>query len=215
MAVLTYYPQVFAVPDEATARRIILTNEGGETTDQRWERETPYLAGLIGGELGPGPESIVIDFGCGIGRMSKALIELLGCRVLGVDQSQEMRALAPTYVNSPLFSVVSPEMLQTMVDKGLRAECAISIWVLQHCLNPRLEIDLLVSALVPGGKMLVVNNTGRAVPTREKGWADDGQDVAALLEERMTRVAGGSLDPAAVPEKILSWTFWGAYQRSA
>jgi hypothetical protein len=48
MAKLTYSRAAFDVPDEAAARRIILTPEFGQDTDERWERETPYLAQLIG-----------------------------------------------------------------------------------------------------------------------------------------------------------------------
>jgi len=39
----TYRPETFDVGTEADAKVIILTPEGS-TTDERWERETPYIA---------------------------------------------------------------------------------------------------------------------------------------------------------------------------
>src|SRR6187455_2492067 len=100
MAKVTYSPAAFDVADEAAARRIILTPEFEQDTAERWERETPYLAGLVGGQVPLDADSLVIDYGCGIGRLSKALIERYGCHVLGVDISARMRAMAPDYVGS-------------------------------------------------------------------------------------------------------------------
>jgi hypothetical protein len=39
-----FNPSVFEKPNEREARDIILTDEAGLTSDQRWERETSYLA---------------------------------------------------------------------------------------------------------------------------------------------------------------------------
>jgi len=209
---LTYNPLIFDAPDMEAARRIILTREAGRDTDERWTIETPYLAQLIGDRLQLGPGKLVIDYGCGIGRLSKALIGMFGCAVLGVDISAKMRALAPEYVDAASFSVVSRRVLQLMAERGLRADAAISVWVLQHCLNPAEDIGLIRSALSPQGQFFVANNQRRAVPAVEVRWGDDGQDVAALLAQAMTPEQFGRLDPAAVGQAVSDATFWGLYR---
>jgi cyclopropane fatty-acyl-phospholipid synthase-like methyltransferase len=213
MAALTYNPDVFRVRSEREAREIILTTEGGLGTDVRWARETPHLTDLFASNLNVSPGQVVVDFGCGVGRMSRALIERLGCRVLGVDISVDMRAFAPGYVNSEDFSVVSAAMFKAMVDGGFRADAAISVWVIQHCLEPAKEIDLLKTSLKAGGRLGIVNNNRRAVPTKEKAWASDGIDVRGLLRERFPEIEAGQLDPAVVTEHLAGTTFWAIYQR--
>lgn len=213
MALLTYNPGIFNVPDEGAARRIILTREGGLSTDERWVRETPYLTELMGSRLALKPTDLVVDFGCGIGRIAKALIERYGCQVLGVDISQDMRALAPGYVRSPSFSVVSPEVFGRMVAQGLRVDAAVSIWVLQHCLRPADDIALIKGSLRPKGQFFLVNNINRAIPTIEKPWASDGVDVRELLGEALAEREVGALDAAAVGAVLSSATFWAVYDQ--
>jgi hypothetical protein len=52
-----------------------------ELLRERWATETPYLADRIGTALGITATSMILD--CGIGRISKALIERFQCRVVG------------------------------------------------------------------------------------------------------------------------------------
>lgn len=108
---LYYYKDMFKVQDLEQTKNIILTEEqqGGDYR-QRWERETEYMKTLFAGGLGDLSGKTVLDFGCGIGRLSKALLEQYDCRVLGVDISPDMRRMAAEYVNSDRFSVISYEM---------------------------------------------------------------------------------------------------------
>ena len=115
-----FRPQVFQARSISDAMRIVVTREEGTTTDERWRKETPYLVEDSGKHLGIGPESCVLDYGCGIGRLAKGLIERFGCRVVGVDFSPSMRLLAPEYVLSERFTVWPPEVLETMIGKGFR-----------------------------------------------------------------------------------------------
>jgi SAM-dependent methyltransferase len=209
---VTYDPTIFDVTDLDRARRIILTPLGDQRTDARWETETPYLAELIGSALGLGPESVVIDYGCGIGRISKALIERYGCTVLGVDISAQMRSFAPQYVDASGFSAVSRRVLERMVAKGFRADAAISIWVLQHCRQPADDIHLLRSALGNDSKMVIVNNENRAVPTKEIPWFNDGVDVRELLNSKFAEENSGRLDADVVGELIAANTWWALYR---
>ena len=95
-----YQPKVFEVNNLESAMGIILTPERGTTTGERWEYETPYLVDEIGRALQLDGNSCVLDYGCGVGRIAKGLIERYNCFVLGVDISTSMRQLAPEYVKS-------------------------------------------------------------------------------------------------------------------
>jgi len=99
---LTYNPGVFNVNSIPAAMSIILTAEDS-TTEARWRTETPYLADLINKHFELSANSLLLDYGCGIGRMAKELIGRYGCRVVGVDISPSMRSLAPMYVASDRF----------------------------------------------------------------------------------------------------------------
>ena len=212
----TYYPQVFDAADEAAARAIILTDEGaGADTETRWARETPYLLELVRAHIRLGPESLVLDYGCGIGRMARALIAATGCRVVGVDISARMRALAAEHVADERFMAVAPAQLDGLVAHGLRADAALAVWVLQHCLAPAEDIARLRAALAPGGRLFVLNMPGRAVPAvQEAGgearfvWAADGIDVAALLRARFAVEAAGEPDMARVPRMSSIGAYW-------
>jgi len=210
--VFTYDPALFEARDLAQARHIILTPEAGQGTDERWATETPYLGQLLGEQLGLRGEQLVIDYGCGIGRMSKELIARFGVRVLGVDISQQMRGMAPGYVGSAAFSVVSRGMLQRMVAAGLRADAAISVWVLQHCAAPAEDIALIRSALTPEAPVGIVNTFARVVPTREGGFISDELDLKALLAAEMPLLAEGALDAAVVGRYIAEATYWSVHR---
>ncbi len=156
--------------------------------------------------------SVVLDFGCGVGRMAKELIERCGCFVLGVDLARNMRQLAPGYVDSPRFSVVSPPVLDALVARGFSADLALAVWVIQHAARPEQEIARLVRAVAPGGGVFIANNVRRAVPT-DRGWADDGLDVGALLDAAFDPVWRGRLPPEIGGEVLPDASFLATYRR--
>ena len=206
----SYSPAVFDVGNLEDAKAIILTPEGG-TTDDRWAKETPYLASLCVEHLDLGPDKVVVDYGCGIGRMARELIRQTGCFVIGVDISPSMRALANVYVNSPGFLACAPEALPLL---GFKFDAAISVWVLQHCQTPQREIGLIKNGLNEGGKFLVVNNHGRAVPMRSGNWGTDGVDVRGLLTQQFKVVSElGTLPADIAPPGLPEHTFWQVYQK--
>jgi cyclopropane fatty-acyl-phospholipid synthase-like methyltransferase len=208
---LTHNPSVFAVRDLEEAKRIILTPQAEQSTEERWARETPYLTDLIAEHLNPSPGQVLIDYGCGVGRLSGALIERHACRVLGVDISPEMRALAARHLPSPFFAATSRSMLEGLCQSGFQADAAIVVWVLQHVGEPADDIGLLRRAIRPGGKLLVVNMRRRAVPTVEAPWVDDGRDVRTTLRLAFQEVATGDLDPEKVGAVTAEHSFWAVY----
>jgi SAM-dependent methyltransferase len=175
-----FRPEAFEVTSLAQAMAVTVTPEVGTSTAERWQKETRYLVDDIGRFLALGPESCLIDYGCGTGRIARELIDKYGCRVIGVDTSKSMRLLAPEYVLSERFTVWSPELLDKMIAKGFRADMCICLWVIQHAFSATEVIDRISRALKPGGLLYSLNQLTRCVPT-DKGWVNDGFDMRAEL----------------------------------
>src|SRR5262249_57948400 len=118
----------------------------GISSAERWDRETRYHVEDIGTHLNMRPESLVLDYGCGLGRLAKELIETYHCRVIGVDQSRSMCLLAPGYVLSERFTVWLPMVLDKMIAGGFRVDAAICLWVIQHAADPLKTIERIRQA---------------------------------------------------------------------
>ncbi len=207
---LTYNPGVFNVNSISTAMSIILTPQD-RTTEERWRTETPYVADLIGKHLQLSQDSLVLDYGCGIGRLAKELIARHGCRVVGVDISPSMRALGPMYVESDRFCACPPAMLDGLVERGLLFDAAITIWVLQHCQKPGVDIARIKRALRPRGSLFVLNNIYRVVPT-QIGWVDDKVDVRSELGREFALRAEGQPSLEHTTPDVAKLAFWAALQ---
>lgn len=190
---------------------IILTPEAGMTSRNRWNKETPYLMELMRPFIAD--RNYVLDYGCGIGRLAKPLIQMWHCTVVGVDISPNMRALATSCVESDQFFALSPDMLWHITPRMFDA--AIAIWTLQHCLELKKEIERIRDMLKPGGCLFVVNNTQRVVPTNVGRWIDDGLKVEAeILQNGFAPLASGELQREDIaPEAFRKFTFWAAYRK--
>ena len=186
--IAVFAPDAFEVASLEQAMAVTVTPESGMSASERWQKETPYLVGDIGSRLAVNKETCVLDYGCGTGRIAKGLIDLFGCRVIGIDASRSMRDVSPAYVLSERFNVWSPEVLDQMIAKGFRVDCAISLWVIQHVLDPKQVIARLKSVLSAGARFYTLNQITRCVPS-DRGWVNDGFDVpsalaAAFVEEQ-------------------------------
>ncbi len=195
---MRYDPRAYDVENLAQAKRVILTPVAGITSEERWERETPYLVEEIGNFLSPTEDTVILDYGCGIGRLSKGLISRYRCSVMGVDISASMRRLAVEYVNSPRFSVCSLDFMTKRIASGFSAHHAIAVWVLQHCPFVERDIQTIERTLKPGGVFYVLNDVKRSVPT-STGWVNDGKDVRALLLREFIELHSSHL---RVPESM-------------
>ena len=204
-----YHPQIFDTPDDVAARAIILTPEG-ESTESRWERETPYLASLVRAHC---ETKRVLDFGCGIGRMASALLVDPGVTcVAGIDTSADMRRMAEEAVADERFAAFDPGMLAPTQ----AFDTALMVWVLQHVFDPVLEVARVRAFLKPGGRLFIVNNIRRAVPvtdTTTLHWLDDGFDVRALLKAAFREIEYGTLSSDHMPAVLVENAFWGVYER--
>lgn len=199
-----YNPDVFNVSNVMDAIKLSLTPDVDATTEQRWLSETPYLLDLME-PLGLTKDSIVLDYGCGVGRMSRAIIGRYNCHVIGVDISTSMRALAPNYVASPKFLACHPAMLPTL---NVKFDGALSIWVLQHCLSPKDDIANIRNVMKQGAKIFVVNEVARFIPCTEN-WLDDGIDIKGLLGEGRSGLLDRTfISKTTAQRKTYWWLGW-------
>jgi SAM-dependent methyltransferase len=207
-----YRPQIFDVDSLEDAKSIILTPGQDTSTEERWIKETPYLLEQLGKELQPNTDDLILDYGCGVGRLAKELIAHYGCVVLGVDISSQMLQLAINYVGSPKFIACSPTVLARMVSNGLRVDHAYSTWVIQHCFDPHAEIIHIKQALKPGGRFYVVNSHYRCVPS-DQGWVNDGVHIAELLRREFQEVNYSTLPETVTTAQIAQHCFCMTLQK--
>lgn len=193
------------------AVNIIVCPTEGMTAQQRWEQETPALMSII--ERHIARNATVLDYGCGIGRLAKPLVHKLECKVVGVDISPNMRALAASCVDSAMFCAIDPWLYDFLIGPAL-FDAAISVWTLQHCADLDDAIERIHRALIPGGKLFVVNNNRRCIPVEGGEWADDGIDIETqIIVAGFKVVERGVLDEAIAPGWMQQETFWAVYQR--
>lgn len=207
-----YYPQVFNVHSLEYAKSIIL-RQTGCSVDDRWARETPYLVDKIIEQYDLRPESVVLDYGCGIGRVAKELISATGCFVIGVDISATMRSFADYYVDSDRFFVCAPSALKLLPKV---ADLTISIWVLQHAEKPTDDLCRIKGSLKSDGKLFLINQTGRALPVKigdEYFFRDDQLDIKAIIKAAdFHELSSWKISSSVCTEIIANASFGALYQ---
>ncbi|XGC81597.1 class I SAM-dependent methyltransferase [Bdellovibrio bacteriovorus] len=182
-----YFPQVFIPQSFEHAKDIILSSD---PTGEKWIKETEQTCQAIvkafktqGQPINE--QSLLLDYGCGIGRIAKRLIELTGCSILGLDISPGMLYYSLPYVNTDRFIPCPQPRIKTLSEAGMKADGAVAIWALQHCLEPNTDLKLISEALKPGSLFFVVNKIARYVPVEPTAgyvnWHDDKSNVLDLI----------------------------------
>lgn len=183
---MEYLKQVFYPKSLEHAKDICLTPDG--RVPQKFTKETMFLLDFILKENLANNYSKVADFGCGVGRMSKALIQRLGCPVTGFDISEPMLGWANEFVLSRIFTpvVYSKGMEKT---EDMNFDLVMAVFVLQHSEHPIEDIRFIHSILNKGGKFILMNEEKRFIPTgmdetRNVVWSDDGINVEEEVSKK-------------------------------
>ena len=183
---MPYIKEVFDVTTFEQAKHVVLTSDPDDP--KKFERETNFLINTIAEQNILNEESIVLDFGCGMGRVARELITKFNCKVIGLDISASMLTFAKLYTaNIKKFegthSYTTPESV----------DVALSILALQHSENPAKEIDNIISVLKPGGMFVLLNEPTRYVPSDvDKNsyviWKDDGFNIFDYVAGKLKQI---------------------------
>lgn len=169
------------------AQHAAVGNCNGISMEQRWAEETPVFANAILRHK-DNEDKIILDFGCGAGRLSKEILarsdkENLGLTVIGVDNSPEMLRLAKDNVNHKDFIPLKPEELNQTVD------FAYLVYCLQHipAIAIRETLQRIFTFLKPNGKLFYCSSDYRmAVRFDQAGFFDD-RFLGVNLQEELSR----------------------------
>lgn len=143
--------------------------------EERWRHETPVFTDAIVRLLSPNC-SKMLDYGCGIGRMSKEVLSRSPAySVVGVDNSSVQLEHARSYVSDPRFIAVFPHQLEGEFD------LAFSLYVLQHvsAIDLRQTIEIIHANLRPDG-LFVQCCSERRMALRK--------DAPLFFDDRLLRV---------------------------
>ena len=177
---------MFDVVTFEQAKHTVLTSD--PDNPKKLQQETEYVVEKMADNLNIKETDVVLDFGCGMGRISKKMIETFNCSVLGIDISDSMKTFAKLYVASPnKFKTISEMPESNSVD------VCLTIFVLQHTEHPVQEIENIVNVLKPNGHLIIVNEDARYVPSDidPNGfivWEDDKLNVFTEIEKHLTKV---------------------------
>ena len=179
---MAYVHEAFQVWEMEQAKNVVLTYDPNDP--EKFKRETDLLVSIIKDHVVVSPDSIVLDYGCGMGRVSKELINTFGCEVIGLDTSESMLFLARKYVGSSKF------MPTTRYTKPDSVDVILCSFVLQHVEDPQKEIDNIKRILKPGGTFILLNEKSRLVPSgvdkdRYVIWNDDNFDVHEEVSKQL------------------------------
>ncbi len=206
---LIYDPSVFEQSSLESARNIVLTAEDGISTQTRWDSETPWLLNLISKHIKI--NCLVVDYGCGIGRLAAPLVHI-GHPVIGIDSSASMRQHAADQIANDRFVAMTPVMLDQLVGIGIKADCILAIWLLQHCPDLEAEVLRLYQTMATRGILCVADMRHRAIPTNQ-GWINDGKNVKEALSKYFHLMQQYPYNPPAAPQNLRNNAYVAFFQK--
>jgi len=185
---MQYRSEIFNPANLQHAKDIVLTPD--PTRPDKFEHDTKFLVDIIEKQNIVNNTSVVLDFGCGMGRNSKELIDRFGCNVFGTDISVNMLKFATIYVdNTKLFVTCNRINITGCID------VVLSSFVLQHVEKPHEEIEHIFNVLKPGGYLILLNDPKtRLYPGgfRDEDnsviWYDDFVNIHTEVEKRLKKI---------------------------
>jgi ubiquinone/menaquinone biosynthesis C-methylase UbiE len=156
-----YNPNFFEADSIDHAKKIILYDD---TVPDQWETETKLTIDFFNQKNLFTKDSIVLDWGCGIGRLAKPIIEQFNCKVVGVDFQPNMLKYATEYVNHPNFTTISNEEFFKLPDDYFTI--GIAVWAFQHCTNLEPIIHNVQRTLKVNSILCIFDSTSKAIPVQ-------------------------------------------------
>jgi len=140
-------------------RSVLNIAHGEDQFDSVTDFQQKTLFPLLNAEL-VGSEKVVLDFGCGPGRFTRGLSELIDGHAVGVDITPELLELAPK----------SPNVLYQCIDSGILPFPDFSFDVVWSCLvlggipddHIQKTISEIERVLRPQGLFFYAENTSKA-----------------------------------------------------
>jgi len=184
---MTYITQAFDVFSLEQAKNVVLCPD--PKNPNKFQHETDFVVDWLKKNTKISSDSVVLDYGCGMGRIAKSLISRVGCRVIGLDISYSMLMYAMVYMSDIDVSKFTPTKKYQSPES---VDLVLAVLSLQHVKDPQAEIDNIVNVLKPNGQCVLVNGYTRFVP---KGidsdnfviWEDDGFNVLDYCESKMAK----------------------------
>lgn len=155
----------------------------GIPANERWEKETPLFAAAIN-KLLKGNDVSVLDYGCGVGRLAKGLLDINSAiTVIGVDDSANQLSLAEKYINTNRFIPMFPHELDQKVD------LAYCVYVLQHvpAIELRTAIQRLFNFLKDDGILVYCSSDYRMAIRFDQGGFFDDRFLGVNIREEIGR----------------------------
>lgn len=190
-AQLVYHPQVFDPNSLDEAKQLSAPMPDGVTEENYWEKLPYWLMANMGKISHMKKSQIILDYGCGIGRLAKQFCNEK-VYIIGVDPSSKMRKYTEEYVkNHVYFTAMSPEFFTRLVESGFRVDHAYIVDTLSHC-HPTIvsqTLNLVNSAIKTGGFLMVYDSKKtRSVPYKMGDkpieWKNDSYDIWQTIENR-------------------------------
>lgn len=206
---LDYNENFFEPKDFEDAKRIVL-GYGNMESVHKWDVETEWTVSMFKRHKILNSDSVVLDWGVGVGRMSKAIIDTFGCTVVGVDINQSMLNHASEYVGSNKFT---PMLVDEFVNSSITVTSAIAIWALQHSVNVLDNLQTIKEHLIYKGKLFVFEETKPCIPlnSQDVPWFLLHKSNFNYINSNFILVDHGKFPSyLEIPENNNAW--WGVFE---
>jgi 2-polyprenyl-3-methyl-5-hydroxy-6-metoxy-1,4-benzoquinol methylase len=202
---MNYIKEIFDPVNEQHAKDICLSPDRNDP--KKFQRETDFLIKFLHDNGYATPEKDIADFGCGVGRVSKQLIEQLKCKVVGFDISKKMIHAAINYIENDDFDFYHYGVNVENKCK-IKFDTVIASLVLQHSEHPIYDINFIDSIMKPNGVLVLVNEKERYVPTEIVDGAVKWHDDGIVIVDEVSKVFDlvGEYNYYTRPDKCL--TVW-------
>lgn len=182
---MSYLKEAFYPNNLQHAKEICITPN--TNNPKKFEKETYAIIELLENQDLAWFNSEIADFGCGMGRVSKAIIDRFGSYVSGFDISEPMLYFATDYVLSKKFTPIVYSKELERKDYKDKFDLVLSLFVLQHSEDPKEDIRFIFEILKSEGKFIFINENKRLLPYKIDSenfveWMDDGINIEEELK---------------------------------